>query len=42
MTRAHYLRMASRLGFGVKEAMLMPPGLLYDQWDLEFPMKGDE
>lgn len=34
MTRAQYLRMASRLGLSVREAMLMRPGLMFDLWEL--------
>ena len=34
MTRAQYLRMASRLGLGAQEAMRMRPGLVYDMWEL--------
>lgn len=34
MTRAQYLRMASRLGLGPQEAMGMRPGLMFDMWEL--------
>ena len=34
MSKAHYLRIGAALGHGIREVMLMPPGLLFDEWEL--------
>lgn len=34
MTRAHYGRIAALCGISRKEAALMPPGELFDTWEL--------
>lgn len=44
MTCAHYLRMGSILGYGAGEIMAMPPGTVFDLWELyrrEHKRKGD-
>lgn len=40
MTRAHYIRMATMCGISVKEAMLMPPGEVYDVFELYIRANG--
>ena len=40
MTRAHYGRIAALCGVYRKEALLMPPGELFDMWELWLRARG--
>lgn len=34
MTPAHYLRMGATVGFGVKDTLMLCPGVVFDAFDL--------